>query len=60
MLLIFAQFSSAVYNVDNMAVSDKSHYLRGQLEGDALDTIDGLPFTADNYQPAIDLDTERF
>ncbi|XP_062716167.1 uncharacterized protein LOC134291852 [Aedes albopictus] len=47
------------WQVDLPAV-EKFHYLRSQLEGEALAVIDSLPLTAANYNVAWDLLTQRF
>ena len=56
----WAQFRSSVHGRTDMSNIDKFHYLRSQLVGIALQTIEGLLFTPENYQTAIDLLTDRF
>ncbi len=54
------EFSSAVHNAPTVSAINKFHYLRAQLGGDALKTVSGLQFTAENYQVAVDLLNDRF
>ena len=54
------EFESAVHNVQSITPIEKHRFLRMKCEGDAHKTINGLQLTAENYQVAVDLLTERF
>ncbi|XP_035218217.1 uncharacterized protein LOC118191517, partial [Stegodyphus dumicola] len=59
-LTFWNSFESAIHKNDSLDKIDKFNYLKAHLGGSALNTVEGLPITAANYDSAIDLLKERF
>ena len=53
-------FETAIEHNKNLKKIEKFTYLRGYLEGTALQAIDGFPLTNDNYSNARNLLKERY
>ena len=53
-------FETAIEHNRNLTKIEKFTYLRGYLEGTALQAIDGFPLTNDNYSNAWNLLKERY
>ena len=53
-------FETAIEHNRNLTKIEKFTYLRGYLEGTALQTIDGFPLTNDNYSNAWNILKERY
>jgi len=53
-------FRAAVHSSTHLTGIEKFNYLRGQLEGEASRTINGLTLTNDNYEQAVKLLESRF
>ncbi|XP_077560520.1 uncharacterized protein LOC144175312 [Haemaphysalis longicornis] len=54
------QFEQSVHKNEDLTASDRFHYLRSLLTGDAAAAIAGLPATAQCYSDAVDLLQQRF
>ncbi|XP_077560569.1 uncharacterized protein LOC144175361 [Haemaphysalis longicornis] len=54
------QFEQSVHKNADLTASDRFHYLRSLLTGDAAAAIAGLPATAQCYSDAVDLLQQRF
>ena len=48
-------FEASFDNKDDLSEVEKFTYLKGYLKGVALNTIEGLPLTNDNYKRGLDL-----
>lgn len=53
-------FQSMIHRNDSLGEIEKFHFLRSALEGAAREVIQGLEFSAENYQSSWDLLCERF
>lgn len=53
-------FVAMIHSSVELPTIEKFHYLRSQLEGEALQVISSLPLTHDNYIVAWDLLTQRY
>ena len=53
-------FDAAIDSKDFLSDVEKFTYLRGYLEGDALQCIEGFPVTEENYGEAMNLLKERY
>ena len=53
-------FNATIHKREDLSAIEKFTYLRGFLKGDALQTIQGMPLTQENYDEAKDMLEKRY